>query len=160
MKTLKTFGETKDRADAAIQQLEQRGAVNTARVDTTVRTILADIRQGGDSALREYATRFDELADKPLRVTAEEMRDAWEPPPAAEELKAAPSASPRPTYASSPSANCPKPGAFVPWTAWRSARSSALSVQSVATSPAAATRWPLDAADDASQPRQASRGGV
>ncbi len=48
MKTLKTFGETKSRADTATQQLEQRGAVNTARVDTTVRTILADVRERGD----------------------------------------------------------------------------------------------------------------
>jgi len=87
MKTLKTFGETKSSADAAIRQLEQRGAVNTARVDATVRTILADIRQGGDQALREYATRFDELADHPLLVTAEEMRDAWDA--TSEELKAA-----------------------------------------------------------------------
>src|ERR1700742_1556629 len=87
MKILKTFGETKPSADAAIRQLEQRGAVNTARVDTTVRTILADIRQGGDEGLREYATRFDELADQPLLVTAEEMRDAWDA--TGEELKAA-----------------------------------------------------------------------
>jgi len=88
MKILKTFGETKSGADNAIQQLEQRGAVNTARVDTTVRTILADIRQGGDEALREYAVRFDGLdTDQPFLVTAEEMRGAWEG--ISEELKAA-----------------------------------------------------------------------
>ena len=88
MKLLKTFGETKSRADAAIQQLEQRGAVNTAKVDTTVRTILADIRQGGDNALREYATRFDSLdPDQPLRVTPEEMKTAWDA--TSEPLKAA-----------------------------------------------------------------------
>ena len=40
MKIILTFGETTSRADAAIKQLEQRGAVNTAKVDTTVRTIL------------------------------------------------------------------------------------------------------------------------
>src|SRR5665213_636129 len=88
MKLLKTFGETKPRATAAVQQLEQRGAVNTARVDTTVRTILADVRERGDSALREIATRFDSLgADQPLRVTAEEMKTAWDS--TSEELKAA-----------------------------------------------------------------------
>ncbi|HEY5331897.1 MAG TPA: histidinol dehydrogenase [Acidobacteriaceae bacterium] len=87
MKLLKTFGETKSRADAAIQQLEQRGAINTARVDTTVRTILADVRERGDSALREIAVRLDELADQPLLVTPEEMRDAWDA--ISEELKAA-----------------------------------------------------------------------
>ena len=87
MKILKTFGETKSSADTAIQQLEQRGAVNTAKVDTTVRTILADIRARGDEALREIATRFDELADQPLLVTPEEMRDAWDA--TSEELKTA-----------------------------------------------------------------------
>jgi histidinol dehydrogenase len=87
MKIIPTFGETKSRADAAIQQLEQRGAVNTAKVDTTVRTILADIRERGDEALREVAARFDELGDQPLLVTPEEMRVAWES--TSEELKAA-----------------------------------------------------------------------
>ena len=88
MKTLKTFGETKSRADTATQQLEQRGAVNTARVDTTVRTILADVRERGDEALREIAVRFDSLdPDQPFLVTPEEMRDAWDA--TSEPLKAA-----------------------------------------------------------------------
>jgi histidinol dehydrogenase len=87
MKIIPTFGETKDRADVAIKQLEQRGAVNTAKVDTTVRTILADVRQGGDAALREYAVRFDELGEQPLLVSREEMKAAWES--TTEELKAA-----------------------------------------------------------------------
>jgi histidinol dehydrogenase len=87
MKIIPTFGESEIRAEAAIKQLEQRGAVNTAKVDATVRTILADVRQGGDDAVRDYATRFDELGDQPLLVTREEMRDAWEG--TSEELKAA-----------------------------------------------------------------------
>ncbi|MDQ2925525.1 MAG: histidinol dehydrogenase [Acidobacteriota bacterium] len=88
MKILKTFGESQSRAEAAIQQLEQRGAVNTAKVDATVRAILADVRQRGDDALREYAERFDNLAaDQPLSVTREEMREAWDS--IGEELKAA-----------------------------------------------------------------------
>lgn len=88
MKILKTYGESASRTAAAITALEQRGAVNTAKVDTTVRTILADIRQGGDATLREYAGRFDGLgADGPLAVTREEMKAAWEE--TSEELKAA-----------------------------------------------------------------------
>ncbi|MEO7028031.1 MAG: histidinol dehydrogenase [Acidobacteriaceae bacterium] len=88
MKILKTFGESQSRAEAAIQQLEQRGAVNTAKVDATVRAILADVRLRGDDALREYAERFDNLAaDQPLSVTREEMREAWDS--IGEELKAA-----------------------------------------------------------------------
>ena len=88
MKIIPTFGETEARAETVIKQLELRGTVNTAKVDVTVRTILADVRQGGDAALLEYAGRFDGLAlDQPLRVTAEEMEAAWES--TTETLKAA-----------------------------------------------------------------------
>jgi len=87
MKILKTFGENSERAEKAIEELELRGAVNTAKVDATVRTILADVRQGGDDTLREYAVRFDELGAQPLLVSREEMRDAWES--TSEQLKAA-----------------------------------------------------------------------
>ncbi len=45
MKILKTFGADASAADAAIQQLEQRGAVNTAKVDAVVRDILAKCRK-------------------------------------------------------------------------------------------------------------------
>src|SRR4051812_49232087 len=88
MKIFETFGEGAERAEAAVKLLEQRGSVNTAKVDVTVRTILADVRQGGDDAVREYAGRFDGLtADAPLLVSREEMREAWDA--TSEELKAA-----------------------------------------------------------------------
>lgn len=75
-------------AEKVLDSLEKRGSVNTAKVDTTVRTILADVRQGGDEALREYAVRFDGLTvDGPLLVTRKEMEAAWEE--TSEELKAA-----------------------------------------------------------------------
>ncbi len=88
MKILKTFGDSAAAADTAIKQIEQRGAVNTAKVDATVRTILADVRQGGDDAVREYAQRFDGLtAEQPLLVSREEMEAAWNE--TSEELRAA-----------------------------------------------------------------------
>ena len=88
MKILKTFGDSAAAADTAIKQIEQRGAVNTAKVDATVRTILADVRQGGDDAVREYAQRFDGLtAAQPLLVSREEMEAAWNE--TSEELRAA-----------------------------------------------------------------------
>jgi histidinol dehydrogenase len=88
MKILSTFGEGRERAEAAITLLERRGAVNTAKVDETVRTILAEVRQRGDLALREYAARLDGLgADVPLLVSREEMRAAWDE--TSEELRAA-----------------------------------------------------------------------
>ena len=79
MKILKTYGPDANAAAALINQIEQRGSVNTAKVDTVVRTILADIRQGGDSALREYAGRFDALdPDGPFAVSRQEMQSAWD----------------------------------------------------------------------------------
>ncbi len=62
-----------------IEAIERRGATNTAKVEATVSTILADVRQGGDAALSEYAGRFDGLAEGvPLLVTRAEMEAAWE----------------------------------------------------------------------------------
>ena len=88
MKLLKTFGDSAAVAEAAIQELEQRGIVNTAKVDAVVRDILAAVRDRGDAALREFATRFDGLTDnQPLLVSRDEMQDAWES--TGEELKAA-----------------------------------------------------------------------
>ena len=82
MKLVKTFGKSEKAAAALIQSVERRGAVNTARVEAVVATILADVRHGGDSAVEEYAGRFDglKLEDSsllPLRVTRDEMEKAW-----------------------------------------------------------------------------------
>ena len=79
MKLIKTYGRTAKAAAALIVAIERRGAVNTAKVEATVSTILADVRQGGDATLSEYAGRFDGLAEgAPLRVTREEMKAAWD----------------------------------------------------------------------------------
>jgi len=88
MKILKTFGAEASAADAAIQQLEQRGAVNTAKVDAIVRDILAAVQQRGDAAVREFAASFDGLGeDQPFLVSRVEMQAAWDS--TTEELKAA-----------------------------------------------------------------------
>ena len=78
MKLLRTFGRTSRAAAALIAHIEARGAVNTARVEAVVTKILAEVRQGGDEAVKEYATRFDSLGEKPLRVSAQELEAAWE----------------------------------------------------------------------------------
>jgi histidinol dehydrogenase len=44
--------------------------------EAVVREILAAVRAGGDAALREYAARYDGLADGPLRVPPERCRAA------------------------------------------------------------------------------------
>jgi histidinol dehydrogenase len=88
MQILRTFGENAAATEKVLQQLEQRGAVNTAKVDSAVREILAAVRERGEAAVREYATRLDGLsAGQPLQVSREEMRAAWES--TAEPLKAA-----------------------------------------------------------------------
>ena len=83
MKLIRTYGKTAKVAAGLIEAIERRGAVNTAKVEAVVATILADIRQGGDAAVVEYARRFDGLAREdgtlqPLPVTREEMEAAWE----------------------------------------------------------------------------------
>ena len=78
MKLVKTYGESAEKAAAAIEAIERRGAVNTARVEAVVIAILADVRGRGDAAVLEYAGRFDALKDGPLRVTREEMKAAWD----------------------------------------------------------------------------------
>jgi histidinol dehydrogenase len=88
VKLLKTFGRGAKTAAAMIESLERRGAVNTARVEPVVRRILGDIRNGGDSAVRRYAARFDGLAKgDALLISREEMQAAWEE--TAPELQAA-----------------------------------------------------------------------
>jgi len=88
LKILKTFGENAKATDGVIRQLEARGATNTAKVDETVREILAAVRERGDAALREYAATLDGLGeDQSLVVSREEMQRAWES--TGEELRAA-----------------------------------------------------------------------
>ena len=88
MKILKTFGDSASTTEAAIRQLEQRGAVNTAKVDAVVQDILSAVRDRGDVAVRDFAARFDGLSEEqPLLVSREEMQVAWDA--ISEELKAA-----------------------------------------------------------------------
>ena len=78
MKVVKTYGRTAKAAAALIESIEQRGAVSTAKVEPVVRKILADIRKGGDAALRKYAAKFDGLQKtQSLLVSREEMEAAW-----------------------------------------------------------------------------------
>lgn len=79
MKLVRTFGRSKAAAAALVETLEQRGAANTAKVEPVVRRILADIRKGGDAALRRYAAKFDGLTKgQALLVSREEMQAAWD----------------------------------------------------------------------------------
>ena len=78
MKLVRTFGRTTKGAAALIETIEKRGAANTSKVGPVVRRILADVRQRGDAALRNYAANFDGLPpNAPLLVSREEMKAAW-----------------------------------------------------------------------------------
>jgi histidinol dehydrogenase len=79
MKLVKTFGRGKARADEMIRSLEQRGALNTSKVENTVTVIVTYVRKRGDAALRKYAAKLDGLKpDAALLVSREEMKAAWE----------------------------------------------------------------------------------
>ena len=81
MKLLHTFGDTRSEAEAAVHQIEHRGDTNIAKVAPIVDEILTAIRTGGDTALLDYATRLDGFhgdSIAALRVSAEEMRFAWD----------------------------------------------------------------------------------
>ena len=79
MKLVKTFGRGRRQADAIIAALEQRGALNTSKVEKNVREIVRAVRSKGDRALLKYAEKFDGLKQgAPLRVSADEMRAAWD----------------------------------------------------------------------------------
>ena len=79
MKLVRTFGRSKAAAEAMVEALEGRGALNTSRVAEIVTDIVADVRKRGDAALREHAERFDGLEPgaAPL-VSPDEMKAAWE----------------------------------------------------------------------------------
>jgi histidinol dehydrogenase len=76
------------KAEAFVLALEQRGAVDLARVEKQVGRIVGDVRRNGDRALRRYAEKLDGLKVKqPLRVPDAELEQAWSAAP--EEFKQA-----------------------------------------------------------------------
>jgi histidinol dehydrogenase len=79
MKLVKTYGKSARVAAELIEAIERRGATNTAKVENIVAEILVGVRQGGDSALIEFASRLDGLSkDDSLLVSRAEMEAAWE----------------------------------------------------------------------------------
>ena len=78
MKIIRTKGPKAAETAAILTALERRGGAALDAVLPAVRRIVSDVRRGGDRALLRYAGQFDGLADADqLRVTREEMADAW-----------------------------------------------------------------------------------
>jgi histidinol dehydrogenase len=65
--------------DAAAQQrLMQRSATDIQRVLPQVQAIMADVRQRGDAAVREFSARFDRVVCEDFRVSAAEIETAFQ----------------------------------------------------------------------------------
>jgi histidinol dehydrogenase len=82
MRLVKTRGRGSKETLRALSELELRGARNTARAMPVVQRIVADVRKGGDKALRRYAAKLDGLAPRqPLEISHAEMEQAWQATP-------------------------------------------------------------------------------
>ena len=69
--------------DRFVQALDDRGANDLAEVEPAVRRIVKDVRRNGDRALRRYSARWDRLENsEPVRVSEDELRQAWQKTPA------------------------------------------------------------------------------
>ncbi len=79
MKLIRTKGRSARQTEELLAALERRGGAALDQVLPAVRRIVTDVRRHGDRALLRYAAQFDGLAGAAsLRVTREEMADAWE----------------------------------------------------------------------------------
>ena len=66
----------KDLAPDALDRLMQRAGADVQHVMPQVRDIMADVRERGDAALREYAARFDGAVLDEIRVSEDEIAAA------------------------------------------------------------------------------------
>ena len=74
MKTLKTSDKNFENQWAKI--LFPQSSLTPTPVEDTVRSVLKDIAQNGDRALRDYTKKFDQHAASPLEVSAKEIKKA------------------------------------------------------------------------------------
>jgi histidinol dehydrogenase len=82
MRLVKTQGRGGKETRQMLSELELRGARNTARAMPVVQRIVADVRKGGDQALRRYAAKLDGLPkQEPLEISRAEMEQAWDATP-------------------------------------------------------------------------------
>jgi histidinol dehydrogenase len=79
MKLIRTFGRSRQTAAELIDRLEERGGAALDSVMPAVGRIVSSVRKQGDRALLLYGREFDGLPGaESLRVTREEMAEAWE----------------------------------------------------------------------------------
>ena len=56
---------------------ERTNIENNDEINLTVKTILKDIKNHGDTAVKNYTLKFDGFNPEPMRVTIEEIEKAW-----------------------------------------------------------------------------------
>ena len=56
---------------------ERTNIENNDEINLTVKNILRDIKNHGDSAVKNYTLKFDGFNPEPMRVTSEEIEKAW-----------------------------------------------------------------------------------
>ena len=79
MKLVRTRGRGAAKTAGLLVALERRGGAALDSVMPAVKRIVDDVRRKGDRALLRYASQFDGLGGPDqLRVTREEMADAWD----------------------------------------------------------------------------------
>ena len=79
MKLIRTKGRSSKQAAEILAALEERGGAALDSVLPAVKRIVTDVRKHSDRTLLRYAAKFDGLAGATdLRVTQDEMADAWE----------------------------------------------------------------------------------
>ncbi|HYK35381.1 histidinol dehydrogenase [Alloacidobacterium sp.] len=84
MKVLRTTGRDAKRAEALIAKLENRRNSIDERAVLVARRIIDAVRRGGDAALRRHATRLDGISQQSrLRISEDEMQQAWREAPSA-----------------------------------------------------------------------------
>src|SRR5271154_1045698 len=82
MRLVSTQGRGGKQTRQMHNELELRGARKTARTMPLVQRIVADVRKGGERALRRYAAKLDGLTpQQPLEISRAEMEQAWKATP-------------------------------------------------------------------------------
>jgi histidinol dehydrogenase len=88
MKLISTTGRGAKAARQKLDELIARRSATYERALPAAKRIVDAVRKGGDRAVRRYATQLDKASPQTqLRITEEEMREAWEA--TSDELKSA-----------------------------------------------------------------------
>ena len=70
---------TKKEAIQELRRISTRtNSENNNKINTIVEKILQDVKNSGDLAVGKYTKEFDGFKPDPMRVSNEELKDAWD----------------------------------------------------------------------------------